>query len=263
MTQRITELTEQNVHDDLLRKSSINGKGNLLKIRPFIERDRRSVIADQFIRRCLEGIVVVDSSHTQNETINDKLSINPILMNAVNYVYDDVECLERSTKNLTPFSNGDDSEWIYYLNKLKSVFRYRTVYGIDYGEIFLSRGINLEWEIMDFSQLFNQVGTALNVIYCSGSELDPKNCEAAVKLVRKVKETFDKYKKHSKLEKEHPNIFDRNYFRIEIPDNLNAIAEERVRQPYLKTSIEDTKCQTYEHWKKLMVFRYGRESLLF
>ncbi len=257
MTQRITELTEQNVHDDLLRRSSTNGKGNLLKTWPFIERDRKSVIADQFIRRCLEGIVVVANSHTLNKVVNGNIGVNPVLMNAVNYVYDDVECIEKGPKNLTLYSNGDGSDWKYNLEKLKSAFRNHTVYGIDYNQIFLSRGIGLEWEIMDFAQLFNQVGTGLNVIYCGELELDSKNCEAAVKHVRKVAEILEKWKKHSKLEKEQSGIFDKSYFRIEIPENLDAIANERTRQPDLRTSIADTDSVTYNHWRDLMVFRYG------
>ena len=70
-------------------------------------------------------------------------------------------------------------------------------------------------------------------------------------------------RKHSRLEREHPNIFDKGYFKIEIPDNLDAIAEERIRQPYLRSSIKDTDSVTYNNWWDLMVFNYGRESILF
>ena len=243
------------------RKTSTNG---VLRAHPFIERDRRATFA-QYLIHSLRNV-----SYKENGFFDPKregIRINPRYLWAVNEVFDDVECIKSGPKNLTKYAS-DHKDFAIEVQELKKVFPGCTLDGFEYYEkLLLLRGATLEWEITEFAQFFNQVGTGLNIMALGDPALTPEERKRKYGIITKhlerVTEIYETWLSHSKLKEKQPEVFNDGRLRIQLPENLESLASSFADDPYSRLAIRNSGIETLDNWRSMLALKYGRAHLLF
>ena len=243
------------------RKISTNG---VLRAHPFIERDRRATFA-QYLMNSLRDVFYKNNGFFGPK--REGITINPRYLWAVNEVFDDVECIKSGPKNLTRYAN-DHRDFSIEVQELRKVFPKCTLDGFEYYEkLLLLRGATLEWEIIEFAQFFNQVGTGLNIMALGDPSLTPeerkRKYDIITKHLERVTEIYETWLSHSKLKEKQPEVFNDGRLRIQLPENLESLANSFADDPYYRLTIRNSGIETLDNWRSMLALKYGRAHLLF